>query len=302
MAATTAIYRRAVDAAWEALTAGSSSAAGDAQEDAAAVAEAGRLRLQAAEWRDLQQVFARGQDASNSGLTPGFLEGSRHQRLVRGRNPRHRGTFLGTVKQASVVWVGAAGRQVMPSCAIASCLVKPRHLPTCQPSHGPPVPLFFTAPSCRSPATPWSCTCSSPSSAATASCLTRGGRRSRSREARCMGSAQRAAPAWRQATQVRRGGECVGGRRGGVLQQRRPRPQHCATLTLPQAPLWRLFSGGARWTRLRCGRATWCGGTRTPRWRSGCGPATRACPPPRSAACRWRCGWRRRWGRRCGSR
>ena len=36
------------------------------------------------------QVFARGQDAAHPGLTPGFLEGAQHQRLVRGRAPRHR--------------------------------------------------------------------------------------------------------------------------------------------------------------------------------------------------------------------
>lgn len=45
--------------------------------------------------RDLQQVFARGQDGDHTGLTPGFLEGVQHQRLVRGRNPRHRGVYLG---------------------------------------------------------------------------------------------------------------------------------------------------------------------------------------------------------------
>ncbi|EFJ50364.1 hypothetical protein VOLCADRAFT_116887 [Volvox carteri f. nagariensis] len=44
------------------------------------------------------QVFARGQDGDHRGLTPGFLEGVRHQRLVRGRAPRHRGVYLGRVE------------------------------------------------------------------------------------------------------------------------------------------------------------------------------------------------------------
>eukprot|EP00775_Hariotina_reticulata_P002854 gene2854-3147_t len=46
---------------------------------------------------ELAQVFSRGQDETFSGLTPGFLEGSQHQRLVRGRSPRHRGLCLGRV-------------------------------------------------------------------------------------------------------------------------------------------------------------------------------------------------------------
>ena len=44
----------------------------------------------AAEWRDLQQGFSRG-------FTPGFLRGIDHQNLVRGRSPRARGMFVGTV-------------------------------------------------------------------------------------------------------------------------------------------------------------------------------------------------------------
>ncbi len=43
------------------------------------------------------QVFARGQDGEHRGLTPGFLEGPQHQRLVRGRAPRHRGVLAGHV-------------------------------------------------------------------------------------------------------------------------------------------------------------------------------------------------------------
>jgi hypothetical protein len=45
--------------------------------------------------RDLQQVFARGQDQEHTGLTPGFLDGPRHQRLVQGKQARHRGVCLG---------------------------------------------------------------------------------------------------------------------------------------------------------------------------------------------------------------
>ncbi len=46
---------------------------------------------------DLTHVFARGQDEKHDGLTPGFFEGPRHQRLVRGRSPRHRGMHVGRV-------------------------------------------------------------------------------------------------------------------------------------------------------------------------------------------------------------
>ena len=50
-----------------------------------------------AERRDLHQVFARGQDGNHFGLTTGFLEGPKHQSLVRGRAPRHRGVFVGEI-------------------------------------------------------------------------------------------------------------------------------------------------------------------------------------------------------------
>lgn len=46
-------------------------------------------------WRP--QVFARGQDGEHRGLTAGFLAGVKHQELVRGRAPRHRGVYLGKV-------------------------------------------------------------------------------------------------------------------------------------------------------------------------------------------------------------
>ncbi len=141
MAATTTVYRRAVDAAWEVLTspegASSSSSGGSGSHDAtsgsgtaqdteqvavaaaaaAAAAEEGRLRLSDGEWRELQQVFARGQDGGHGGLTPGFLEGSQHQRLVRGRSPRHRGNFLGAVQAVSERgWGGYKGLLI---CVVA---------------------------------------------------------------------------------------------------------------------------------------------------------------------------------------
>ena len=72
VAATTSAYRRAVDAAW-------------AQRE---------LVWSDADQVDLEQVFSRG-------LTPGFLDGPRHQRLVHGASPKHRGVRIG-----EVVYVG----------------------------------------------------------------------------------------------------------------------------------------------------------------------------------------------------
>ncbi|KAK9825658.1 hypothetical protein WJX81_006317 [Elliptochloris bilobata] len=93
VALTTRVYRDAVDAAGPAAAA----------PDQAPVLSNQRLA-------ELQQVFARGQDAEHSGLTPGFLEGPRHQRLVRGRAPRHRGVFAGWVTRTAGrrIWVGLA--------------------------------------------------------------------------------------------------------------------------------------------------------------------------------------------------
>ncbi len=68
VAATTAAYRKAVDAAWERTP----------------------LAWSPGEQADLEQVFSRG-------LTPGFLDGARHQRLVEGRSPKHRGVRVGSV-------------------------------------------------------------------------------------------------------------------------------------------------------------------------------------------------------------
>lgn len=51
--------------------------------------------------RDLRQVFSRGQDETYDGLSQGFLAGVKHQSLVRGRSPRHRGNFIGRVQSIS---------------------------------------------------------------------------------------------------------------------------------------------------------------------------------------------------------
>ena len=71
VAATTQTYRRAIDAA----------VAGE------------NFALNPSAERDLAQVFSRG-------LTPGFLAGLNHQKLVRGRVPKSRGVLLGTVTRA----------------------------------------------------------------------------------------------------------------------------------------------------------------------------------------------------------
>src|SRR5207244_8950182 len=68
VAATTQTYRKAIDAAL-------------------AVSE---FHLERRAELDLAQTFSRG-------LTPGFLEGNNHQKLVRGRFPKSRGVRLGRV-------------------------------------------------------------------------------------------------------------------------------------------------------------------------------------------------------------
>ena len=87
VAITTAAYRKAVDESWDMLMA---EAKGDESVKFCGPNEAER--------RDLRQVFSRGQDLDYDGLSAGFLKGPRHQDLVRGRNPRHRGLLLGTVR------------------------------------------------------------------------------------------------------------------------------------------------------------------------------------------------------------
>ena len=98
VALTTSVYRRALDEAWEQRERNLLNAAdADADADADAEAVVGEWRLSDRDRVDLTQVFARGQDDDHDGLTRGFLEGPKHQRLVRGRGPRHRGVLLGGV-------------------------------------------------------------------------------------------------------------------------------------------------------------------------------------------------------------
>lgn len=102
VALTTRAYRAAVDAAWEATERREDESSPDATapfESDPARAPSGRLSSEEREAlvAPLRQVFARGQDAKHDGLTPGFLEGVRHQRLVRGRAPGHRGVLVGEV-------------------------------------------------------------------------------------------------------------------------------------------------------------------------------------------------------------
>ncbi|KAF8065609.1 LHT2 [Scenedesmus sp. PABB004] len=114
VAATTAAYCAGVDAAWEALLAEEEAAEAAAREGAErcasnAASSTSAAAVDPALLADLEQVFARGQDEEFGGLTPGFLEGSQHQRLVRGRAPRHRGRCLGRVAAVTPRGVVLAG-------------------------------------------------------------------------------------------------------------------------------------------------------------------------------------------------
>lgn len=75
VAATTRAYRQAVDAYF----------------DDVGVKDVSRS--------ELAQVFSRGQDAHNDGLSPGFLDGPHHSTYVVGKSPRHRGVFVGRVER-----------------------------------------------------------------------------------------------------------------------------------------------------------------------------------------------------------
>lgn len=59
------------------------------------------------------QVFARGQDIDHDGLSPGFLPGTNHQGVVRGRAPRHRGMLVGTLDSVSM--------EGQAACAVLTC-------------------------------------------------------------------------------------------------------------------------------------------------------------------------------------
>ena len=84
VAVTTRAYRQAVDEAWNLLH-------GKSDSNGEGAFQGPDLQMR----RDLKQVFSRGQDEQYDGLSAGFLLGVKHQNLVRGRNPRHRGLLLG---------------------------------------------------------------------------------------------------------------------------------------------------------------------------------------------------------------
>lgn len=87
VAATTRAYRNAVDEAWQELTG-----------EGAVEKDFSECHVSSLE---LTQLFSRGQDETHLGLTPGFFDGTHHQRLVRGRSPRHRGVHVGRVLKGS---------------------------------------------------------------------------------------------------------------------------------------------------------------------------------------------------------
>jgi collagenase-like PrtC family protease len=122
VAATTAAYRAGVDAAWEQLQQQQQQqqqqvADAGSNTNATTITSSSRTSSSRTTSRNsnqstvstssslvapevlsaVMQVFSRAQDEQFGGLTPGFLEGSQHQRLVRGRSPRHRGLCLGRI-------------------------------------------------------------------------------------------------------------------------------------------------------------------------------------------------------------
>lgn len=95
VAATTRAYRNAVDKAWGELA--QQGKVGEHMTKLTRRVEQG-VQISKAE---LAQLFSRGQDDIYDGLTSGFFDGSRHQVLVRGRSPRHRGVNVGRVLDGS---------------------------------------------------------------------------------------------------------------------------------------------------------------------------------------------------------
>ena len=86
-------YRQAIDAVWDKLVKEQNIPQSTRRILSSSNEHVSRL--------DLTHVFARGQDEKNDGLTPGFFEGPKHQRLVRGRSPRHRGVHVGIVESSN---------------------------------------------------------------------------------------------------------------------------------------------------------------------------------------------------------
>jgi len=93
VAATTRAYRNAVDEAWEELTTKDQNVAASSSKVLSSEEQVTK--------QELQQLFSRGQDEEYGGLTSGFLEGTQHQVVVRGRSPRHRGVHVGRVVDGS---------------------------------------------------------------------------------------------------------------------------------------------------------------------------------------------------------
>ena len=93
VAATTRAYREAIDAVWDSTEENTVSR------------------------NELRQVFARGQDSERDGLTAGFLRGPKHQSLVVGNAPRHRGVLAGRIVE---VYPKKSGLEVVvePSAAV----------------------------------------------------------------------------------------------------------------------------------------------------------------------------------------
>ena len=95
VAATTRAYRQAIDAVWDKLM-----KEHEGTENSSSRLPRRRILSspdESVSRSDLTHVFARGQDEVHDGLTPGFFDGPQHQRLVRGRSPRHRGMHVGRV-------------------------------------------------------------------------------------------------------------------------------------------------------------------------------------------------------------
>jgi putative protease len=101
VAATTRAYRNAVDEAWHEYCLEEK----QQQQQESTLQEQGIRQLSYPEEHvtkeELAQLFSRGQDETHNGLTPGFFDGSRHQEVVRGRSPRHRGVHVGRVLEGS---------------------------------------------------------------------------------------------------------------------------------------------------------------------------------------------------------
>jgi collagenase-like PrtC family protease len=92
VALTTRAYRNAIDEIWDKYI---SKKMLDASE--LSIKDIDYDGLSQQDRRDLVQVFSRGQDSVYDGLSAGFLLGVKHQNLVRGNAPRHRGLYIGHV-------------------------------------------------------------------------------------------------------------------------------------------------------------------------------------------------------------